>query len=99
MTSKTSFENVKQKWCPEITHHSRNSPWILVGTKSDLRSQGGDCVTADEAHNLCKELGARVYMECSALSQHNLKEVFETAIRFVLFMILFFSFSIASAFL
>jgi len=79
--SRTSFENVKQKWCPEITHHSRNSPWILVGTKCDLRANGGDCVSEAEAQAMVRELGAKMYMECSALSQFNLKEVFENAIR------------------
>ena len=32
-----SFENVKTKWNPEVTHHCPNTPKILVGTKLDLR--------------------------------------------------------------
>jgi Ras-related C3 botulinum toxin substrate 1 len=35
--SPTSFANVKQKWWPEIKHHMPSTPWILVGTKIDLR--------------------------------------------------------------
>eukprot|EP00483_Globobulimina_turgida_P006745 UN06756 len=37
--SRDSFENVKEKWHPEISHHCPQIPWILVGTKSDLRCE------------------------------------------------------------
>ncbi len=36
--SPSSYENVLSKWVPEIQHHAANVPIILVGTKSDLRS-------------------------------------------------------------
>ena len=32
-----SFQNVKSKWFPEVSHHCPNTPIILVGTKLDLR--------------------------------------------------------------
>jgi GTPase SAR1 family protein len=35
--SRTSFENVKSKWLPEIRHHAPGVPFILVGPKSDRR--------------------------------------------------------------
>ena len=38
LISRASFENVKQKWYPELKHHCPNVPMILVGTKLDLRS-------------------------------------------------------------
>ena len=41
LISRASFENVKQKWYPELKHHCPNVPMILVGTKLDLRSDAG----------------------------------------------------------
>jgi len=86
-----SFENVKSKWWPEIQHHCPDVPIILVGTKSDLRndqnmtqqlaSKGLRMVSVDEASNRAREIGAVTYMECSALTQDGLKNVFDEAIR------------------
>lgn len=86
-----SFDNVKSKWYPEIQHHAPGVPLILVGTKSDLRSdanmiqqltaKGLSVITKDQAENRVREIGARCYMECSALTQEGLKNVFDEAIR------------------
>lgn len=32
-----SFNNVEEKWIPEIKQHMPNVPFILVGTQIDLR--------------------------------------------------------------
>ena len=37
LISKSSFENIQSKWIPEIQHHCPNAPFIIVGTKSDLK--------------------------------------------------------------
>jgi len=89
--SSHSFENVKSKWIPEVMHHAPTVPIILVGTKADLRddqsvikglaSKGQRMVTLEEAQARCKEINARCYMECSALTQEGLKQVFDEAIR------------------
>merc|ERR1711981_275459 len=89
--SEPSFNNVKQKWVPEIRHHAPGVPVILVGTKSDLRNdsetmaklnkQGRQMVTTDQAGCLAKEINAIKYLECSALTQEGLKQVFDDAIR------------------
>jgi len=89
--SKASFENVKTKWVPEIQHHAPGVPILLVGTKGDLRKddqtekqlkqKGAKMVEASEAAAQAKEVGAVKYLECSALTQDGLKQVFDDAIR------------------
>ena len=32
VVSPSSFENVKEKWVPEITHHCQRTPFLLVST-------------------------------------------------------------------
>jgi len=94
IVSPPSFDNVKAKWYPEISHHSPNVPIILVGTKLDLRKNEKTLreletkkmvpVDYEKGLALCKEIKAQTYVECSALTQRNLKTVFDEAIRAVL---------------
>jgi len=89
--SNSSFENVKTKWVPEIQHHAPNVPILLVGTKSDLRkdentikqlnSRQQSMVEVESAQRMAKEIGAVNFLECSALTQEGLKQVFDEAIR------------------
>jgi len=93
LSSPQSFDNVKEKWYPEITHNSSGTPWVLVGTKLDtrenpetlasLRSQSLEPISTDRGEKLAKELGAYKYLECSALTQKGLPTVFEEAVRAV----------------
>ncbi|XP_077998280.1 cdc42 homolog [Glandiceps talaboti] len=88
VTSPASFENVREKWVPELRHNSPNTPFLLVGLQVDLRRQQN--VTERSRHNkpitfqqgtkAAKELGAEIYVECSALTQEGLKNVFDEAI-------------------
>jgi len=87
----TSFENVKSKWVPEIQHHCPGVPFILVGSKVDLRDDKDmveklagkkqDPITKEMGEKLAKELGAVKYLECSALTQVGLKDVFDSSLE------------------
>ena len=63
------------------------APLLIVGTKGDLRNDPevqaklGQCISVEDGHNLAKQLGAKCYVECSALTQEGLKNVFDEAIR------------------
>ncbi|KAL5481838.1 hypothetical protein EMCRGX_G022091 [Ephydatia muelleri] len=91
LISPASFENVKAKWFPEVNHHCPNTPIVLVGTKMDLREDQQTIETLKakrlapisypQGLQLQKEIGAAKYMECSAITQKNLKLVFDEAIR------------------
>lgn len=92
--SPSSFENVSAKWYPEISHHCPNVPIILTGTKLDLRDDAETIsrlaekrmapITYEQGMQKAKEIGARKLMECSALTQKGLKNVFDEAIRAVI---------------
>ncbi|XP_063163005.1 rho-related GTP-binding protein RhoU isoform X2 [Candoia aspera] len=96
VVSPSSFQNVTEKWVPEIRCHCPKAPIILVGTQSDLREDVKVLIELDkckekpvteEAARLCaEEIKAASYIECSALTQKNLKEVFDAAIRAVVCM-------------
>ncbi|XP_059089420.1 cell division control protein 42 homolog [Tigriopus californicus] len=89
----SSFLNIREKWVPELkrTHpKGRMPPVILIGTQSDLRGdaqataqlarQAEVPVTEAEARKLAAQVGCVCYIESSALTQSNLKEVFDEAI-------------------
>jgi cell division control protein 42 len=69
VTSPASFENVREKWFPEVHHHCPGVPCLIVGTQVDLRREDGE--------KMAKDLGAVKYVECSALTQFKLKDVFD----------------------
>ena len=87
VTSPASFENVKEKWFPEVHHHCPGVPCLIVGTQIDLRDdpqvleklarQKQRPVTPEQGERLARELGAVKYVECSALTQKGLKNVFD----------------------
>jgi len=91
----TSFENVTSKWYPEVQHFCPNIPIILVGTKYDLRGddkslaklkeQGQAPISFEQGEDLAKKLKAVKFIECSAYTGHNLKLVFDEAVKAVLF--------------
>ncbi|KAJ3273824.1 Rho GTPase [Blyttiomyces sp. JEL0837] len=90
VVSPASFENVKEKWFPEVRHHCPGVPCIIVGTQVDLRDDAATIekiaknrqkpISSEAGERLAKELGAVKYLECSALTQKGLKNVFDEAI-------------------
>lgn len=80
--SRTSFENVKDKWVPELRKHAPNTPILLVGTQSDRRqSTGGtQLISEGEARKLAKAIKAAGYIECSAKNRDGVKGVFSEAV-------------------
>ena len=91
-----SFENVREKWFPEVyivdqvRHHCPGVACIIVGTQMDLRDEPAMVeklaknrqkpITTESGERLARELQAVKYLECSALTQQGLKNVFDEAI-------------------
>jgi len=81
---------INYQWEPEISHHAPNVPIILVGTKLDmkddpvtlaeLRQKQMEPVDYNKGLQYARDINAVNYLECSALTQWGLKEVFDKAI-------------------
>lgn len=95
LVNPNSFSNVGDKWYPEVNHHCPGVPKILVGTKLDLRDNTAEVeklrsrrqspVTQQQGEAMRKRIQAVTYKECSALTQVGLKDIFDEAIKVVLF--------------
>uniref|UniRef100_A0A8C2XAH7 Uncharacterized protein n=1 Tax=Cyclopterus lumpus TaxID=8103 RepID=A0A8C2XAH7_CYCLU len=85
-----SFRNLIRRWVPEIRRHRPGAPLVLVGTQLDLREDVQVLihlaqnqlrpVATEEGRRLALELGVAGFAECSALTQKNLKDAFDSAI-------------------
>ena len=90
----SAYDNIRTKWYPEITYHAPNVPYLVVGTKTDLRDDKETVsrlaehklqpMTRAQGEKLAKDIGAVKYVECSALTQDGLKLVFDQAMRAVI---------------
>ncbi len=79
---------------PSRRHHCPEVPIILVGTKTDLRGNKDieaslakrekQPVSYTKGLQLMKEIGAKTYVEVSALKMAQVREVFQTAAKAVL---------------
>ncbi|CAR27377.1 hypothetical protein ZYGR_0I06510 [Zygosaccharomyces rouxii] len=80
-----SLLNSKTKWAEEALRFCPDAPIILVGLKKDLRQIKGslqnELVSIDEAQQVARHIGAKKYLECSALTGDGVDDVFEIATR------------------
>jgi GTPase SAR1 family protein len=63
----------------QIKHHCPNTPFLLVGTKLDLRNDADTLarlqekklapITTEQGTAMANQIGAVKYLECSALNQ------------------------------
>ncbi|GBG28802.1 Ras-related protein Rac1 [Hondaea fermentalgiana] len=74
-----SLTNVQKKWIPEVTKHCPDTPFILVGTKHDLKNEEALGRSTEELHELAEEVGAIGFVECSAKEMFNVDKIFSLA--------------------
>jgi Ras-related C3 botulinum toxin substrate 1 len=87
----TSFDNVKTRWHPEVTHHCPSTPIILVGTKKDLhddketverlKEQNLSPITLQDCFKMQSDIGAVNYLECSSLNGEGIQGLFDEAVK------------------
>jgi len=93
LATPSSYDNVKDKWHPEVRNFKSDTPVILVGTKLDTRDNADtiaalkennlEPISTEKGEKLAKDIGAYKYLECSALTQKGLPNVFEEAVKAV----------------
>ncbi|KAG8737055.1 GTP-binding protein Rho1 [Ceratobasidium sp. 414] len=83
------------QWIGEVMHFCPGLPYILVGCKKDLRHdpeiieylrKTNQCpVTTEQGEQVAQKIGARHYLECSALTGEGVREVFQYAVQETLY--------------
>eukprot|EP01129_Flabellula_baltica_P002286 TRINITY_DN12108_c0_g1_i1.p1 TRINITY_DN12108_c0_g1~~TRINITY_DN12108_c0_g1_i1.p1 ORF type:complete len:226 (-),score=49.71 TRINITY_DN12108_c0_g1_i1:9-641(-) len=92
VVNRNTFLSVADKWIPEIAELGyRKVPFVLVGTKADLRDDqeailrlqenNRSFVSYSEGEELAKAIGAVAYIECSAVTKTGMYEIIETVVR------------------
>lgn len=89
-----SFQNIQERWIPEINHFCPHIPVILVACKKDLRYNRAvherlslaklKPVSYDEGQELGDQIDAHGFFECSAKTREGVRDVFLMAARFAL---------------
>jgi len=88
--NEASLGNVEKKWVPELRHHAQEAKILLVGLKSDLRTDSKEIAKMEEkgekfvskmaVETAANTVGAAGHLECSALKMDGIDEVFNMAI-------------------
>ncbi|KAM9331413.1 rho-related GTP-binding protein RhoH [Gastrophryne carolinensis] len=86
VTNHTSFLNVRNKWLAEVRHHLPRIPVLVVATQTDQRENHirVPCINPSDGKQLAHDIRAKGYLECSALSNRGVQQVFECAVRTVI---------------
>jgi len=89
-----SFHNIKQKWLEELRKSCPDTPYILVGTKTDMRDddetvkklqeKNKEPITTKVGQKRAKEIKAHCYLECSARDIKSVNEIFQQALKVVM---------------
>ncbi|XP_018420234.1 PREDICTED: rho-related GTP-binding protein RhoH [Nanorana parkeri] len=80
----TSFLNIRQKWIAEVKQHLPHIPVLVVATQTDQRESNFmrvPCISPEDGKQLAQDVRAKGYLECSALSNRGVQQVFECAVR------------------
>lgn len=88
-----SFSRIESKWVHEVKFHCRDVPYILVGTKADLRYDssvierlvqiGSAPVDREAGQDMARKIGALTYFECSAKEDDNVDNIFKYVAYFL----------------
>ena len=87
----SSLEIAFTKFLPEIKHHCPTTPFLLVGTRTDLRNTAEvhddftgtseTCLPSKFGSIIAHRIGAVLYKECSAFTGEGVKDVMDHAVQ------------------
>ena len=90
LTDPYSYRNLLTDFYPKVAYWCPHTPILVVGMKQDLchdtqtidnlRQSGCAPLTHDDGIQLCQQIGAINYVECSSLADTGVKKVFEQAL-------------------
>lgn len=78
------LENARTKWVEEVKKYCAGTPFLLIGLKKDLRRNLHDkrrYVQFEQGEQVAKIIGAKAYMESSALTGEGVDDIFELTTR------------------
>ncbi|NMC04401.1 MAG: GTP-binding protein [Candidatus Lokiarchaeota archaeon] len=75
LTRAETYQEVTEKWAPELIRNCGQIPFILIGNKADLVEKVGRVMDPQEAVNWANANGS-IYLETSALGGQNVDEAF-----------------------
>ena len=83
--NQSSFDNIETNWIPEINEHCPNTPFVIIGMKSDLKTDKNFdkslLVSTEIASEYAKSKKAWGFYETSALKQEGLKTAYDETMR------------------
>jgi len=95
VVSHSTADGILKKWLDEVRGACPDAPFIVIGTKIDLRQNEEELkklkeqqktpITPEQGAELAKIVGAHKYIECSALTQEGLAKVFEESMKVALY--------------
>ncbi|KAK5650893.1 hypothetical protein RI129_001922 [Pyrocoelia pectoralis] len=77
---RASYNNIANKWIPEVRHHRPTAKIILVATKTDLRNENPKAISNKEGLALHNRVKSDGFVECSSKFTWNVNRVFEEAL-------------------
>ncbi|KAJ8382663.1 hypothetical protein SKAU_G00034410 [Synaphobranchus kaupii] len=79
-----SLASVRRHWIGEVKEHLPGAPVLVVAMQTDQRETGpnrASCTSSTDGKQLAQDIRAKGYLECSALSNRGVQQVFECAVR------------------
>ena len=75
-----SYLSIEKKWIPQLQklkHYNAKIPIVLVGNKTDLRSDAKRHITPEMGEQLARKTNAAIYLECITSNEDQVERVFE----------------------